>query len=177
MVKETMHRLFLAFATLFLLADVPKASGLSVDFSRRELALGDELQQVINSRRLQLGQTELESLTNELEEAQLIYSDAVLNELLRSNACDHDYRDFSALQRLIATSPKPIDIATPTSEVIGCPSPTRGWSPQLEVELWQESPHHNHILFEEQDHRYIGCAVKQVSGRTAALCTLWSPNS
>ena len=172
-----MRRVFLAFAALMLLADAPEASGQSVDFSNRELSLGDELQQVINSKRLQLGQPELQSLTNELEEAQLIYSDAVLNELLRSNACDHDRRDFSALQRLIATSPKPIDIATPTSEVIGCPSPTRGWSPQLEVELWQESPHHDHILFEEQDHRYIGCAVKQVSGQTAALCTLWSPNS
>ena len=172
-----MRRVFLAFAALMLLADAPDASAQSVDFSSRELSLGDELQQVINSKRLQLGQPELQSLTNELEEAQLIYSDAVLNELLRSNACDHDYRDFSALQRLIATSPKPIDIATPTSEVIGCPSPTRGWSPQLEVELWRQSPHHDHILFEEQDHRYIGCAVKQVSGRTVALCTLWSPNS
>ena len=172
-----MRRFFLAFAALMLLADAPDASAQSVDFSSRELSLGDELQQVINSKRLQLGQPELQSLTNELEEAQLIYSDAVLNELLRSNACDHDYRDFTALQRLIATSPKPIDIATPTSEVIGCPSPTRGWSPQLEVELWRQSPHHDHILFEEQDHRYIGCAVKQVSGRTVALCTLWSPNS
>jgi len=172
-----MRRVLLAFAALMLLTDAPEASGQSVDFSSRELSLGDELQQVINSKRLQLGQPELQSLTNDLEDAQLIYSDAVLNELLRSNACDHDYRDFTALQRLIATSPKPIDIATPTSEVIGCPSPTRGWSPQLEVELWQESPHHDRILFEEQDQRYIGCAVKQVSGRTAALCTLWSPNS
>ena len=172
-----MRRAFFAFAALMLLADAPDASGLSVDFSTRELSLGDELQKVINSKRLQRGQPELQSLTNELEEAQLIYSDAVLNELLKSNACDHDYRDFTALQRLIATSPKPIDVATPTSEVIGCPSPTRGWSPQLEVDLWRQSPHHDHILFEEQGHRYIGCAVKQVSGRTAALCTLWSPNS
>ena len=172
-----MRRVFLAFAALMLFADAADVSGQSVDFSSRELSLGDELQQVINSKQLQLGQPELQSLTNELEEAQLIYSDAVLNELLRSDACDHDYRDFTALQRLIATSPKPIDIATPTSEVIGCPSPTRGWSPQLEVELWKESPHHDRILFEEQDHRYIGCAVKQVSGRTVALCTLWSPNS
>ena len=172
-----MRRVFLAFAALMLLADVPEASGQSVDFSSRELSLGGELQQAINSKRLQLGQPELQSLTNELEEAQLIYSDAVLGELLRGNACDHDRRDFTALQQLIATSPKPIDVATPTSEVIGCPSPTRGWSPPLEVGLWRQSPHHNHILFEEQDHRYIGCAVKQVSGRTAALCTLWSPNS
>ena len=170
-----MLRVLLALTALILLADVPDASGQSVDFSRRELSLGDELQQVINTRRLQLGQPVLESLTNELEEAQLIYSDAVLNELLRNNACDHDYRNFSALQRLIATSPKQIDIATPTSEVIGCPSPTRGWSPQLAVGLWQESPLHNRILFEEKDHRYIGCAVKQISGRTAGLCTLWSP--
>ena len=86
--------------------------------------------------------------------------------MLNSGACDHDYRDFTALQRLIETSPKPIDIATPTSEVIGCPSPTLGWSPLLEVELWKESPHHNHILFEEQSHSYIGCAVKQASGQT-----------
>ena len=150
-----MRRVFLALAALMLLTDAPEASGQSVDFSSRELSLGDELQQVINSKRLQLGQPELQSLRNELEEAQLIYSDAVLNELLRSDACDHDYRDFTALQRLIATSPKPIDVATPTSEVIGCPSPTRGWSPQLEVELWHQSPHHNHILFEEQYHRYI----------------------
>ena len=172
-----MRRVFLALAALMLLADAPDASGQSVDFSSRELSLGGALQQVINSKRLQLGQPELQSLTNELEEAQLIYSDAVLNELLRSNACDHDYRDFTALQRLIATSPKPIDIATPTSEVIGCPSPTSGWSPKLEVDLWRQSSHHNRILFEEQGHRYIGCAVKQISGRTAALCTLWSPNS
>ena len=172
-----MRRVFLAFAALMLWADAPGASGQSVDFSSRELSLGDELQQAINSKRQELGQPELLSLTNELEEAQLIYSDAVLNELLRSNACDHDRRDFAALQRLIATSPKPIDVATPTSEVMGCPSPTRGWSPPLEVGLWRQSPHHNHILFEEQDHRYIGCAVKQVSGRTAALCTLCSPNS
>ena len=172
-----MRRVFLALAALLLLADSPDASGQSVDFSSRELSLGDELQQVINSKRLQLGQPELQSLTNELEEAQLIYSDAVLGELLRGNVCDHDYRDFTALQRLISTSPKSIDVATPTGEVIGCPSPTRGWSPQLEVKLWRESPHHDHVLFEEQDHRYIGCAVKQVSGRTAALCTLWSPNS
>ena len=171
-----MLRLILAFAAFLVLADPPYASGQSVDFSGRELSLGNELQQAINSQRLKEGQPELQSLTNELEEAQLIYSDAVLGELLRSNICDHDYRDFDALQRLIATSPKPIDVATPTGEVIGCPSPTRGWSPQLEVELWRESPHHNHILFEEQGHQYIGCAVKQVSGQTAALCTLWAAN-
>ena len=172
-----MRPVFLAFAAIMLLADVPDAYGQSVDFSSRELSLGDELQQVINSKRQELGQPELLSLTNELEEAQLIYSDAVLGELLRGNACDHDRRNFTALQRLIATSPKPIDVATPTGEVIGCPSPTRGWSPRLEVELWRQSPHHDHILFEEQDHRYIGCAVKQVSGRTVSMCTLWSPNS
>jgi len=170
-----MCRVFWAFAALVLLADAPDVLGQSVDFSSRELSLGDELQQAVNSQRRQLGQPELQSLTNELEEAQLIYSDAVLGELLRSNACDHDYRDFTALQRLIATSPKSIDLATPTSEVIGCPSSTRGWTPELEVQLWRESPHHNHILFEEKDHSYIGCAVKQISGQTAALCTLWSP--
>ena len=172
-----MHRVFCAFAALMLWGNSLDASGQSVDFSSRELLLGDDLQQVVNSQRLQLGQPALQPLTNELEEAQLIYSDAVLGELLKSNICDHDYRDFTALQRLIATSPKPIDIATPTGEVIGCPSPTRGWSPQLEVELWKKSPHHHHILFEEQGHSYIGCAVKQVSGQTAALCTLWSLNS
>ena len=171
-----MSRAFLACAALILLAHAQDALGQSVDFSSRELSLGDDLQQAINSHRLQLGQPALQPLTNELEEAQLIYSDAVLQELLNSGACDHDYRDFTALQRLIETSPKPIDIATPTSEVIGCPSPTLGWSPLLEVELWKESPHHNHILFEEQSHSYIGCAVKQASGQTAAMCTLWSPN-
>ena len=50
-----MRRVFLAFAALMLLADAPDASGQSVDFSSRELSLGDELQQVINSKRLQLG--------------------------------------------------------------------------------------------------------------------------
>ena len=172
-----MRSVFFVFAALVLLADASAVSGQSVDFGGHELSLGDELQQLINSQRRQLGQPELQSLTNELEEAQLIYSDAVLGELLRSNVCDHDYRDFTALQRLIATSPKSIDIATPTSEVIGCPSPTRGWSPKLEVQLWRASPHHNQILFQEQGHRYIGCAVKQIHGQTAAMCTLWSPNS
>ena len=172
-----MHRLLLALAAILVATDGPKALGQTVDFSSRELSLGDELQQVINSQRVALGQPALESLSNELEEAQLIYSDAVLQELLNSNVCDHDYRDFTALQRVIATSPKPIDVATPTSEVIGCPSPTRGWSPQLEVGLWSESPHHNKILFQETGHSSIGCAVKQRHGQTAALCTLWSPNS
>ena len=77
-----MRCVFLAFAALMLLADAPDASGQSVDFSSRELSLGGALQQVINSKRLQLGQPELQSLTNELEEAQLIYSDAVLNDCL-----------------------------------------------------------------------------------------------
>ena len=83
--KEPMRRVFLALAALMLLADAPDASGQSVDFSSRELSLGGELQQVINSKRLQLGQPELQSLTNELEEAQLIYSDAVLEKPM-SNA-------------------------------------------------------------------------------------------
>ena len=171
-----MFRVLLTFAAIIVVAEIPTASAQSVDFSNRELSLGKQLQQAINSRRLQLGQPQLQSLTDELEEAQLIYSDAVLNELMRGNRCEHNYRDFTALQRLIATSPKQIDIATPTSEVLGCPSPTRGWSPRLEVNLWQESPHHNRILFEEPGHQYIGCAVKQGNGLTSSLCTLWSPN-
>ena len=67
-----MLRLILAFAAFLVLADPPYASGQSVDFSGRELSLGSELQQAINSQRLKEGQPELQSLTNELEEAQLL---------------------------------------------------------------------------------------------------------
>ena len=101
-----MLRLILAVAAFLVLADPPCASGQSVDFNGRELSLGSELQQAINSQRLKEGQPELQSLTNELEEAQLIYSDAVLGELLRGNVCDHDYRDFTCL---LYTSPSPRD--------------------------------------------------------------------
>ena len=91
-----MRRVFLALAALMLLADARNASGQSVDFSSRELSLGDELQQVINSKRLQLGQPEhlnvMQSLTNEAQRVDGTY-------MLSPNAASWIYKrwflDFS----------------------------------------------------------------------------------
>ena len=147
------------------------------DFTDREISLGLALEKAINGQRIREGRSALSPLTVDLKKAQLIYSEHILSGLLKSDDCDHDYRDFLALQRLVETSPKSIAVAIPTSEVIGCPSSARGWNPELMVRLWMQSQHHNQILFDEPGRSNIGCQVKQRRGLTVALCTLWVPNS
>jgi len=158
-------------------ADCLSARSQTIDFTPRELSLGLALEKAINAQRIRERKSALEPLTVDLKKAQLIYGEHILNGLLKSDNCDHDYRDFRALQQLVETSPKSIAVAIPTSEVIGCPSPTRGWNPELMVRLWMQSQQHNQILFEEPGRSNIGCQVKQRRGQTAALCTLWVPNT
>jgi hypothetical protein len=168
--------LSIAVFSMSLIAGLSASAETSV-FTAREISLGRLLEQAINAQRLRKGKPAIEALTRQLQKAQVIYSSHILNGLLTSNACDHDYRDFRALQQLIKTSPRSIATAIPTSEVIGCPSATRGWSPGVMVQLWMQSPQHNKILFEEDGRSNIGCQVKQRGSLIAALCTLWIPNS
>ena len=176
-IRLPMKPAFFIVALSLVIANCLSARSETINFTTREISLGLSLEKAINSQRMREGKSALQSLTVDLNKAQLIYSEHILSGLLKSDDCDHDYKVFRALQQLIETSPKSIAVAIPTSEVIGCPSSTRGWSPELMVRLWTQSPQHNQILFEEAGRSNIGCQVKQRRGQTAALCTLWVPNS
>ena len=160
--------------TMLGVATVPSHS---MDFSARELDQGNALEREINAQRVRVGMPVLQPLNQNLQKIQLTYSDGVLDELLESANCDHDYSAFQNLQNLISKLPANNGTAIPESEVIGCPSQARNWSPRSMVERWEQSPHHYQILFERPNRSNIGCSVKFRGGLVASLCTLWAPNN
>ncbi len=151
------------------------ANSQTIDFSSRELEQGLALERAINAQRVRVGMPALKPLNQDLQRLQLSYSAAVLNELLDRANCDHDYRALKTLQNQVSKTSATIATAFPASEVIGCPIQSRAWSTQSMMRRWEESPHHNQILFQRPNRSNIGCSVKSRGGFVASICTLWTP--
>ena len=163
------------FALLLTVLGLAPANSQSIDFSSRQLEQGLALERAINAQRVRVGMPALKPLNQDLQRLQLAYSAGVLNELLDRANCDHDYRALKALQNQISKTPATIATAFPASEVIGCPIQSRAWSTQSMMRRWEESPHHNQILFQRPNRSNIGCSVKSRGGFVASICTLWTP--
>ena len=163
------------FGLMFTMVGLAPASSQGIDFNSHELEQGIALERAINAMRIREGMPALKPLNQDLQRLQLSYSSNVLNELLDRANCDHDYSAFQSLQDQVSKTPAKIATAFPASEVIGCPIQSRAWSTQSMMRRWEQSPHHNQILFQRPNRSNIGCSVKFRGGLVASICTLWTP--
>lgn len=135
-------------------------------------AVPDSLSASINAARAQAGRPPLQLLPAALAERNSTYLRPVLEQVLTSNACDHDLGRWQAIQAEAAAQQAPL---IPTSELIACPRASAQWNPAAIVSQWLTSPLHTNILLNRPRASHIGCVRLDRAGRTVAMCTLWSP--
>lgn len=132
----------------------------------------DPLLASINAARVAAGRPPLTPLPLELAETNHTYLTPVLDNVLRSNNCDHDLGRWQAVQSDTSRNGSPL---LPTSEVIACPRSSSQWNPTAIVNQWLTSPVHTNILLNRPRATHIDCVKLDRNGRSVAICTLWSP--